>query len=63
MQGRELDVLVLDEEPEAGSRNAISDNFLRVRVPETAPVNEWIKLRIVAVSEEESPPILTLLRS
>ena len=52
MLGRELEVLVLDEPPEEGTRNAISDNFLRVRVPESAPVNEWIHAEVTTFTEE-----------
>jgi threonylcarbamoyladenosine tRNA methylthiotransferase MtaB len=52
MIGREIEILVLDEEAENGHRNAISDNFVRVRVPEQAPVNEWLKLKVVALTED-----------
>jgi threonylcarbamoyladenosine tRNA methylthiotransferase MtaB len=52
MIGRELDVLVLDEEPESGTRSAISDNFLRVRVPENARANEWLKCVMTDLSED-----------
>jgi threonylcarbamoyladenosine tRNA methylthiotransferase MtaB len=52
MIGRTLEVLVLEEAPEDGMRNAISDNFLRVRVPETLPANEWIKIEPIALTED-----------
>src|SRR5262249_17519684 len=42
MIGREIEVLVLDEEPERGWRSALSNNFIRVNVPENTPANEWI---------------------
>jgi threonylcarbamoyladenosine tRNA methylthiotransferase MtaB len=46
MIGRDVEVLVLDEEPENGARPAVSNNFLRVAVPLTAPINEWLQVRI-----------------
>ncbi len=52
MIGRQLDVLVLEEDAEEGWRNAISDNFLRVRVPEDVPVNQWMKVQVVALEED-----------
>jgi hypothetical protein len=52
MIGRELEVLVLEEPAEDGVRSAISDNFLRVRVPETLPANEWIKIEPIALTED-----------
>jgi len=52
MIGRELDVLVLDEDPEGGRRSAMSDNFLRVRVAEDIPVNIWTKVRVVGITED-----------
>ena len=52
MIGREIEILILEEEPENGHRNAISDNFIRVRAPEQAPVNEWIKVKVVALTDD-----------
>jgi threonylcarbamoyladenosine tRNA methylthiotransferase MtaB len=46
MIGKEIDVLTLEE----GS--AISSNFLRVRVPETAPVNTWIRVSVAGLTED-----------
>jgi threonylcarbamoyladenosine tRNA methylthiotransferase MtaB len=43
MIDRELDVLVL--QPGDG----LTTNFLRVRVPESLPVNEWTRLRIAGI--------------
>ncbi len=50
-EGSELSVLVLDEEPQAGWRYAISDNFLRIRVPEGLEVNRWQRLTVSGVGE------------
>jgi threonylcarbamoyladenosine tRNA methylthiotransferase MtaB len=50
MIGCDIDVLVLDEAPENGWRSSLSNNFVRVHVPESAPVNEWIRVRVVNVN-------------
>lgn len=51
MIGREIEVLVLEEEPEHGWRIAISGNFIRVNVPENSPANKWIRTRVVNVND------------
>ena len=50
-EGRQLSVLVLDEAPEDGWRSAISDNFLRIQVPEGLEVNRWQRLTVSDVVE------------
>jgi len=50
--GREIEVLVLDEEPENGMRSAISGNFVRVQLPVTVPVNTWLKVQVTGISED-----------
>jgi threonylcarbamoyladenosine tRNA methylthiotransferase MtaB len=52
MIGRQLEVLVLEEPPENGKRSAISSNFIRVRVPEDMPANEWTRVLIADLSED-----------
>lgn len=52
MIGRELEVLVLEEPPEKGMRSAISSNFIRVRVPENMPANEWTRVLIAELNED-----------
>src|SRR5204863_5883271 len=52
MIGRDLQVLVLEDEPENGMRPAISNNFIRVAVPVTAPTNQWISVRVDALNED-----------
>ena len=47
--GRDIWVLVLDEEAGSGWRRAISDNFIKVRVPETLMVNRWHRTPIRGV--------------
>jgi threonylcarbamoyladenosine tRNA methylthiotransferase MtaB len=47
MKDRELDVLVLQ------SGEGLSANFLRVRVPEELPANEWVRLRIAGVEHSQ----------
>jgi len=44
--GRDLDVLVLQPE------EALSSNFVRVRVPGGLPVNVWTRVRAVALDED-----------
>jgi threonylcarbamoyladenosine tRNA methylthiotransferase MtaB len=41
---RELDVLVLQ------SGEGLTSNFLKVRVPEELPVNEWVRLRVERIA-------------
>jgi threonylcarbamoyladenosine tRNA methylthiotransferase MtaB len=50
--GCHIEVLVLDEEPENGMRSAISDNFVRVQVPQEVPVNTWMKVQVSGISED-----------
>jgi len=45
MVGQPLDVLVLQPE------DALSTNFIRVRVPKELPVNEWTSVTITGVEE------------
>ena len=45
-EGRELSVLVLDDTAQDGWRQGISDNFLRIRVPEQLEVNKWQRLTV-----------------
>ena len=45
MIGQPLDVLVLQPE------DALSTNFIRVRVPETLPVNEWTSVMITGIED------------
>ena len=47
MKDRELDVLVLQ------SGEGLTANFLRVRLPEELPVNEWVSLRIAGVENSQ----------
>ena len=47
--GRDLWVLVLDEEEESGRRPALSDNFIKVRVPETLDTNRWYRMPISGI--------------
>lgn len=47
--GKELKVLVLDEEAEGNWRAGISDNFIKVRVPEELHANRWYTLQVKAV--------------
>jgi threonylcarbamoyladenosine tRNA methylthiotransferase MtaB len=49
--GRSIEVLVLDEEPENGMRAAISDNFMRVQVPQEIPINTWLTVRVTGISD------------
>ena len=46
MIGRQIDVLTLED----GS--AISSNFVRVEVPAGSPVNEWIAVFVVDLTED-----------
>lgn len=52
MIDREIEVLILEEEAENGSRHAISNNFIRVRVLANAPVNEWTKVRVTGLMDD-----------
>jgi len=52
MLGRDLDVLIFDEEPESGTRCGISGNFIRVRVAEDVAVNEWTRMRVTGLDGE-----------
>ena len=47
--GRDIWVLVLDEAAESGWRSAISDNFIKVRVPEALAANRWHRIPISGV--------------
>ena len=47
--GREIWVLVLDEEAKSGWRAALSDNFIKVRVPEALAANRWHHIPISGV--------------
>ena len=49
--GSEIEVLVLEEDPEDGYRAAISSNFIRVRVPENLPANQWFRVRPQSLDE------------
>jgi len=60
MIGREMEVLVLEEPPENGLRSAISSNFIRVRVPEEMPANEWAGVMIEELSEDGLQGVNTL---
>jgi threonylcarbamoyladenosine tRNA methylthiotransferase MtaB len=44
--GHDLEVLTLDD----GS--ALSSNFVRVRVPDGLPVNEWMRVRVTGLDED-----------
>jgi threonylcarbamoyladenosine tRNA methylthiotransferase MtaB len=46
MIGEEIEVLTL----EAGS--ALSSNFIRVRLTEDAPINEWIRVKVVGLDDD-----------
>jgi hypothetical protein len=46
MVGRELTVLVLQPE------DALSTNFIRVRVPADLPTNEWLQVRVAAIDAD-----------
>jgi threonylcarbamoyladenosine tRNA methylthiotransferase MtaB len=48
MVGRVIEVLVLEDQPEHGWRPAISNNFIRAKVPGTMPENEWVRVRVIA---------------
>jgi threonylcarbamoyladenosine tRNA methylthiotransferase MtaB len=50
--GRDMDVLVLEDDAENGGRAAISSNFLRVRVPEALAVNEWVAVTISGLDDD-----------
>ncbi len=47
--GRDIWVLVLDEEAKSGWRSAISDNFIKVRVPQALAANRWYRMPISGV--------------
>ncbi len=49
---RELDVLVLEEEPENGFRCAISKNFIRVCVPQDMAANEWTTVFVTGLTDD-----------
>ena len=49
--GQNVSVLVLDEEGSGGMRAAISDNFIKVRVPDMLAVNRWHQLPIFGLDE------------
>ena len=46
MVGRDVDALVLQPE------DALSTNFIRIRVPKELPVNEWTSVRIAGVDAD-----------
>ena len=47
--GQELEVLILDDDAEAGWRAGISDNFIKVRVPEHLDTNRWHTLGVTGL--------------
>ena len=47
--GRDLAVLILDEEAADGWRAGITDNFIKIRVPEELRPNRWHYLRVAAL--------------
>ncbi len=47
--GREIWLLVLDEEAKFGWRSAVSDNFIKVRVPEALAANRWHRMPISGI--------------
>ena len=47
--GRDLAVLILDEEAADGWRAGITDNFIKIRVPEELPPNRWHYLPVAAL--------------
>jgi tRNA A37 methylthiotransferase MiaB len=46
MIGQEIDVLTLE------NGAAISSNFVRVRIPQDAPLNEWIRVHVTGLNED-----------
>ena len=52
MLGGELQVLVLGDGPADGARDAISDNFIRVRVPIGLEPNRWVRVRIDGLTDD-----------
>lgn len=57
--GRKLDVLTLDEDLNGPGRSAISDNFMKVRVPGDLAVNRWHNVEVTGLTESglESAPL------
>jgi threonylcarbamoyladenosine tRNA methylthiotransferase MtaB len=49
--GQELRVLTLHTSNADGTRNALSENYLKVRVPATAPPNELLSVRVTAAED------------
>ena len=49
--GRELDVLVLDDDARNGRRAGLTDNFIRARAPEGLAVNRWHAVRVTSLDE------------
>ncbi len=47
--GRELAVLILDEEAAGGWRAGMTDNFIKIRVPEALAPNRWHSLPVAAL--------------
>jgi len=52
MIGRDLEVLVLEEDPEEGYRSAVSSNFIRVQVPMDLEANVWTRVRVTGLNED-----------
>lgn len=50
--GKEIDVLVLEEDAEEGYRSGVSSNFVKVKVPEACPPNQWIQVRVSGLTED-----------
>jgi threonylcarbamoyladenosine tRNA methylthiotransferase MtaB len=49
--GRELDVLVLDEDADDSWRAGITDNFIKARVPDDLAVNRWHTVEVTGMDE------------
>jgi threonylcarbamoyladenosine tRNA methylthiotransferase MtaB len=52
MIGKTVEVLVLQ------TGEGLTSNFLRVRLPESLPVNEWVRLRLTAENLQAGPLII-----
>jgi tRNA A37 methylthiotransferase MiaB len=47
--GRDLEVLVLDGTPISGSRPGLSDNFVRVSVPDHLEPGQWRRVWVTRI--------------